>query len=47
MVDDAELDDDLVGDMVEGLTRLCARRSGRRSTKSGAEMALAAATKAA
>ena len=40
VIDDAEMDDDLVQDMTEVLTRFCARRYGRRSAKNRAEKAL-------
>jgi putative resolvase len=43
VLDGGEVDDDLVGDMVEVLTWFCARRYGRRSAKSRAERALACA----
>lgn len=47
VVDDAEVDDDLVRDMVEVLTCFCARLYGRRSARRRAELALAAGGKAA
>lgn len=47
VVDDAEVDDDLVRDMVEVLTSFCARLYGRRSAKRRAELAVAAAGEAA
>ena len=47
VVDDAEVDDDLVRDMVEVLTGCCARVYGRRSAKRGAEAAIDAASRAA
>ncbi len=47
VVDDAEVDDDLVRDMVEVLTSFWARIYGRRSAKRRAELALAAAGKTA
>jgi putative resolvase len=40
VVDDAEVTDDLVGDMLEVLTSFCARRYGRRSARNRAEKAL-------
>ena len=40
VIDDAEMDDDLVQDMTEVLTRFCARLYGRRSAKNRAEKAL-------
>jgi len=40
VVDDAEVDDDLVRDMTELMTSLCARLYGRRSAKNRAEKAL-------
>ena len=42
VVDDAELDDDLVRDMAEVLTSLCARLYGRRAAKHKAQRALEA-----
>ena len=42
VVDDAELDDDLVRDMAEVLTSLCARLYGRRAAKHRAQAALEA-----
>ena len=42
VVDDAELDDDLVRDMTEVLTSLCARLYGRRAAKHKAQRALEA-----
>ena len=42
VVDDAELDDDLVRDMTEVLTSLCARLYGRRAAKHRAQAALEA-----
>ena len=42
VVDDAELDDDLVRDMAEVLTSLCARLYGRRAAKHKAQAALEA-----
>jgi len=44
VIEDAEVDDDLVRDMVEVLTSFCARLYGRRSAKRRAEAALAATT---
>ena len=46
VVDDQELDDDLVRDVTEVMTSLCARLYGRRSAKRRAERALAAASEA-
>lgn len=43
VVDDAEVEDDLVRDVTEVLTSLCARLYGRRSASRRAEAALAAA----
>jgi putative resolvase len=43
VLDDGEVEDDLVGDMVEVLTSLCARLYGRRSAKNRAKKALQAA----
>jgi putative resolvase len=43
VLDDGEVEDDLVRDMVEMLTSLCARRYGRRSAKNRARKALEAA----
>ena len=43
VVDDAELDDDLVRDMTEVLTSMCARLYGRRSARNRARRALEAA----
>ena len=40
VIDDAEMDDDLVRDMTEVLTRFCARLYGRRSARNRAEKAL-------
>ena len=40
VVDDGEMDDDLVGDMVEALTWFCVRVYGRRSARNRAEKAL-------
>lgn len=42
IVDDGEVDDDLVRDVTEVLTSLCARLYGRRSAKRRAEAALSA-----
>ena len=47
VVDDAEVDDDLVKDMVEVLRSFCARLGGRPSATRGAESALAATGQAA
>jgi predicted site-specific integrase-resolvase len=43
VVDAAEVDDDLVWDMTEIGTSMCARRSGRRAAENRAQRALAAA----
>ena len=43
VLDDAEVDDDLVRDMTEVLTSMCARLYGRRSARRRAEKALQAA----
>jgi putative resolvase len=43
VLDDSDVEDDLVRDMVQVLTSFCARLYGRRSAKSRAEKALAAA----
>lgn len=43
VLDDGEVEDDLVGDMVEVLTSFCARLYGRRSAKNRARKALQAA----
>ena len=43
VLDDAEVDDDLVRDMTEVLTSMCARLYGRRSARRRAEKALEAA----
>ncbi|WP_055558347.1 IS607 family transposase, partial [Streptomyces sp. NBRC 110028] len=43
VLDDGEVEDDLVRDMVEVLTSLCARLYGRRSAKNRARKALEAA----
>jgi putative resolvase len=43
VLDEGEVEDDLVGDMVEVLTSLCARLYGRRSAKNRARKALQAA----
>lgn len=43
VLDDGEVEDDLVRDMVEVLTSLCARLYGRRSAKNRAKKALEAA----
>ena len=43
VMDDAELEDDLVRDVTEVMTSLCARLYGRRSARRRAERALAAA----
>ena len=40
VIDDGEVDDDLVGDMTEVLTSLCARLYGRRGARNRAEKAL-------
>jgi len=47
VLDDAEVEDDLVRDVTEVLTSLCARLYGRRSAKRRAEAALKAASQAA
>jgi predicted site-specific integrase-resolvase len=44
VVDPVEVDDDLVGDMTEILTSMCARLYGRRAAATGARRAVAAAT---
>ena len=44
VVDPAEVDDDLVGDVTEILTSLCARLYGRRAAADRAARAVAAAT---
>ncbi len=44
MVDDAEVDDDLVRDMTELMTSLCARLYGRRSAAHRAAQAVEVAT---
>jgi predicted site-specific integrase-resolvase len=41
-VDSAEVDDDLVGDMTEILTSMCARLYGKRAAENRAKRALAA-----
>ena len=43
VLDDEEVDDDLVRDMTEVLTSMCARLYGRRSARRRAEQALQAA----
>jgi putative resolvase len=43
VLDDAELDDDLVRDVTEVLTSMCARLYGRASARKRAKSALAAA----
>ena len=43
VVDAVEVDDDLVGDMTEMLTSVCARRYGKRAARNRARCALAAA----
>jgi putative resolvase len=43
VLDSGEVDDDLVGDMVEVLTSFCARLYGRRSARNRARKALEAA----
>jgi putative resolvase len=40
VLDEGEVDDDLVGDMNEAVTRFCAHRYGRRSARHRAEEAL-------
>jgi putative resolvase len=47
VLDDAEVDDDLVRDVTEVLTSMCARLYGRRSARKRAKSALAAAEHAA
>ena len=47
MVEEREVDDDLVRDITEVLTSMCARLYGRRSAAWRAERALAAAGEAA
>jgi predicted site-specific integrase-resolvase len=42
VVDSAEVDDDLVGDMTEILTSMCARLYGKRAAENRAKRALAA-----
>lgn len=44
VVDPGEVDDDLVGDVTEILTSLCARRYGRRAAANRAARAVAAVT---
>ena len=44
MVDPGETRDDLVQDMIDVLTRMCARLYGRRSARHRAEKALKAAS---
>ena len=44
VVDAAEVDDDLVRDVTEILTSLCARRYGRRAAANRAARAVAATT---
>lgn len=44
VVDEAEVDDDLVRDMTELLTSMCARLYGRRAAQNRAQRALAAAS---
>jgi len=46
VMDDTEMHDDLVQDMIDGLTSFCARLYGRRSARHRAERALACAAKA-
>lgn len=43
VVDSAEVDDDLVRDMTEILTSMCARLDGKRAAENRANRALAAA----
>ena len=45
VVDDAEVDDDLVRDVTEVMTSLCARLYGRRSARRRAERAMEAVQK--
>jgi putative resolvase len=47
VIEDREVDDDLVGDIVEVLALMCARLYGRRSAKRRAERAIVAAAEAA
>lgn len=46
VVDPAEVTDDLAEDMIDGLTRMCARLYGRQSARRRAETALKAAAQA-
>lgn len=46
VMEDGELEDDLVRDVTEGMTSLCARLYGRRSARRRAQRALAAAREA-
>ena len=46
VMEDGELEDDLVRDVTEGMTTLCARFYGRRSARRSAEPARAAASEA-
>ena len=46
VMEDSELEDDLVGDVTEVMTSLCARLYGRRSARRRAQRALAAAREA-
>lgn len=46
VLDDGEVDDDLLGDMVEVLTSLCVRLYGRRSARNRALKALGCAQRA-
>jgi predicted site-specific integrase-resolvase len=46
VVDSAEVDDELVGDMTEILTGMCARLYGKRAAANGAKRAVAAAADA-
>ena len=46
MVDSGETRDDLVQDMIDVLTSMCARLHGRRSARDRAEKALKAASEA-
>ena len=43
MVDSAEVDDDLVGDMTEIVTSMCARLCGKRAAQNRARRAITAA----
>ena len=43
-VEDGEIEDDLVGDVTEAMTSLCARWYGKRSARQRSERAVAAET---